>query len=441
MKSRPLQLRFAAVAALATALQFGSARLLVRDFNTPNASTDVARSLVATGHYSVPMGMRLWGLDAERAAEPLRYYVLPGEPLYLAAAFRFLPTALHPYIHIPVALLLLASVMVVAASIGGARLALVTGLVAALQPFVIFHGPVWDDTFLAAALQWMALAILATSLTSDVVPPRRVWIVRALGGASALGIAAVTRGDVQLFVFLLVLLTSIVPRLRPVRPLAICCVAGALLTLAAWGARNHEAVGRFELGSSHDGVTLWESNGPHTADAISRGQVMMLSFDPARMKPLWSSTRTMDEVQANHYFRRRAIGFVVTHPIATVQTWARKSAYTLLAIRPELPLVSTRNLVGIASNMFTLALAAFGLVAVYRSRGHPHRAVPAAALLVIPLVATGVASILVGPIGARYRIALDGVLWICAAHGLMRAADIARHGLGQRSAPSTAMPD
>ena len=422
MISERLQRRFASIAFLCIALQIASATWLVKDFDTPNASTIVARSLVARGRYAVAFGGRLWGPSSPHARDSLSYFVLPGEPLFLAASFKVVPERLHPYIHVPVTVLLIAAVSAFAAAFGGPRLALVTAVVASLEPFVVVHGPVWDDTFLSAALQWSALALLAAILWRK-WPPRSLPLsVAAAGAAIAIGVAAVVRGDVPLFLALLALVVWRTPSLRSLRCPVMYCALASAVALTAWGVRNQAVGGSFALGSSHDGITLWESNGPYTVAALKRGQVMMLSGQPDLMRAFWSDTRDMSEPEANRYFARQAVRYVVAHPVDELLLMARKAFYTLTAIRPELPLMSSRNLVGIVSNVVTFVLVALGVGALWRDREPAGRISPVL-LLLLPLLLTGVLAILIGPIGMRYRIALDGVVWMFAGIGVLRIVD------------------
>ena len=418
--------RFTAIAALCLALQLASATWLVKDFDTPNASTSVARSLAAGGRYAVAIGARLWGPSSPRAGESLRYFVLPGEPLYLAASFKALPEPLHRYIHLPVTALLIASVTAFAAVVGGARLGLATAIVASLEPFVIVHGPVWDDTFLAAALQWTALALLATAWYVRRPTRSPLSTAATAGAAIAIGAATLVRGDVPLFVALLVLVAWRTPALRALRWPVLSCAVASAAALVAWGARNRAVVGSFALGSSHDGITLWESNGPYTSAALERGQVMMLSSDPDIMGELWLDTRAMSEPEANRYYGKRALQYIAAHPAKELGLMARKALFTLTGLRPELPLASSRNLVGIASNLGTFLLAAFGIGALLRDRQEARRIRPLL-LMLLPVVLTAVLAVLIGPIGMRYRIAADGVVWILAGMGVIRIVDTSWH--------------
>jgi hypothetical protein len=424
-----------AIAVVIVASQAASARWLVSDFETPNASTQAARSLASTGRLATNGGERLWGPNALSTDEPLRFFVLPGEPLYLAAAFVVVPQRLLRFIHVPVTTLLILSVAAFAGAFGGARLGCATALVATLDPFVVMHGPVWDDTFLAAALTWFALALLASAASATRTTSRSASIVRTLLGGVAVGGAVVTRGDAILAVSLLVVIAMLAPPLRSVRRYAMLYGAFASLTLALWGVRNHRVVGSFEIGSSHDGITLWESNGPFTEEALRRGQVMMLSADLDRMTPVWLQTQDLDEVAANRFFARRAIDYVRTHRAASLKLAARKVFLSLSAIRPELPLGSKRNLVGLMSSAALMLCAALGVYAYARSRTPSTGSAPV--LLLAPLVVTGMLVLLIGPIGARYRIALDGVLWILSAYALLSMLSAAAARLRSRSLRTT----
>ena len=427
--ARPAERRrhLALVAVLCAALQAASATWIVTRFETPNASTDYARTLAATGRYEANYGARLWGPAPERAGEPLRLYILPGEALYLAAALRALPPQLLRYVHVPVTTLLVVAVAAFAGVVGGPRLAVAAGLVAALQPFVLVHGPVWDDIFLGAALLWAVLACMAARTRAatpqpsppPLSPPRLASLAAV---AAAAGLASVTRAEVPPMLALVGLAVVTLPSLRAARPEAMSALLGATLALGAWGVRNYVAVGQLSLGASADGITLWEWNGPWTRAAAREGRITELSLDPRVMAPHWAKTRHMSEVEASRYFTRQALRFVATHPGTEVATVARKLLYTATGLRPWVPVRSPRNVVALAANALTFALAAAGAAAIVRDRERRRRLAPVAAL-VAPLVATEVLVLLVGPIGLRYRIVLDGVLWTAAAVGVLHLLD------------------
>jgi len=148
----------------------------------------------------------------------------------------------------------------------------------------------------------------------------------------------------------------------------------------------------------------------------------MLSGQPDLMSELWSDTRLMSEPEANRYYGKRALQYVVAHPIKELQLMARKAFFTLTGLRPELPPASLRNLVGVASNIITFLLAVIGIGALLHDRQQARRIRPFL-LMLLPLVLTGVGAVLIGPIGMRYRIAIDGVVWILAGLGVLRIVD------------------
>ncbi|MBI3695944.1 MAG: hypothetical protein HY238_14025 [Acidobacteria bacterium] len=70
-----------------------------------------------------------------------------------------------------------------------------------------------------------------------------------------------------------------VPALRPLRVAAATLSLSVLLALTTSGLRNRLVTGEFALGSSHDGITLWEFNGPYTKQTLCLRQVEALPYD------------------------------------------------------------------------------------------------------------------------------------------------------------------
>jgi hypothetical protein len=233
-----------------------------------------------------------------------------------------------------------------------------------------------------------------------------------LGLAIASAGAALARLEAQMILLGIALATVAIPSLRELRRDALVIGVGVALALGAWGARNHSALGSFFVGSTHDGIALWESNGPVTRAALRRGQVMTLSLDTAIMRPHWDSTATMSEVEANAYFRRAGMRHMREHPLDAGRTVLLKLAISITGVRPEQRLDSARNIVALATNALLIALAAWGGRALAASL-HPESRRDMFTMLGV-VVVVGLAMLVVGPVGLRYRITLDGVLWICA---------------------------
>jgi len=398
---RALPLRVLAFVAVACGvIQIGSAACVVRDFETPNASAAIGRSL-ALGHgYRYPANGAL-------------AYHLPGEPLYLAAAFRVLPERAWRYIHVPVTLLLVTSIAAAGLAVGGPPLAMAAGLVASVDPFVVAHGPVWDDLFLGVALDWTIFALLLRAAT---MPPRRsaaavVW----LAVFSCAGAAALTRLESLLVLGGVAASVSIAPRLRPFRRLAFAMVAGMTLALGAWGARNAGAVGHFLVGSTHDGKTLEESTGPLTRRVILTDGRAGGSSD--------TIVAGTDEVERDRQFARDAWRYVSTHPIEFVETAALKVAVSAIGLDLGQPARSARNVAALVSSMVLLVIGVYGL----RSLGHSG-AVPGRDLLAAIVGATALATLstlMLGPVGMRYRLGLSACLYLGGGAAARRIASAA----------------
>lgn len=343
--------------------------------------------LAATGRLELTDWSRLKG-ETRPSDPPLRAFELPGEPLWVAAGTR---TGINvwDYWNVPVAALLIVSVAAVALALGGPALALIAGLVAAIDPVTLLHASNRDDAVLGSALLWAVFAIVALR-----------W--RGLGDVAlfvAAGAAAITRLEAVLMIVPLL-------ALRPVRRAATIAVAGVVVALSAWGIRNQLVLGHFMVGSSHDGITLWESNGPFALESLSLGQVDIVSLNKTIMAPIFAQTKDLDEVDADAFFRREAVRYMRAHPLDVARTAAAKIAVSIASVHPNLPLTAPRNLVAMLENALLLVLAGLGLARFARSP----MVIVLAGMCLITL-----ALLAFGPAGMRYWLTLRGALWILAA--------------------------
>jgi hypothetical protein len=379
--------------------QAASVRWIVGSYVEPSVAPLLGRTLAATGRLELPDWSRFKG-ETRWTDPPLRAFELPGEPLWIAAGAK---TGLDvwDYWNIPIAALLVVSVAAVAGVLGGPVLALAAGILAAIDPVTLLHASNRDDAVLGSALLWLVFALLALG--------RRDPVSR-LALFAAAGAAAITRTEATIVIALLL-------AVRPIRREAAIAVAGAVIALGAWGARNQLVLGHFVVGSTHDGITLWESNGPFARQSLARGQVDVLSLDRSVMAPMFRETQQLDEVGADAYFRREAVHYIVAHPLGVAETATEKIAISLTSIHPNLPLGAPRNLAGMLDNVLLFLLAGFGLARLARSTT-PARAPAAAAaatgVLAIVCVVT-LAMLAIGPAGMRYWLTLRGALWILAA--------------------------
>jgi hypothetical protein len=350
----------------------------------------MGRMLAATGRLELPNWSRLKG-EPSPGDPPLRAFELPGEPLWIAAGTR---TGLDvwDYWNVPVAALLIVSISAVALALGGPTLALIAGIVAAIDPVTLLHASNRDDAVLGSALLWAVFAIIALR-----------W--RGLGDVAlfvAAGAAAVTRLEAVLMIVPLLVL-------RPVRRAAVIAVAGVVVALSVWGLRNQRVLHHFMVGSTHDGITLWESNGPLALKSLSLGQVDILSLNKGIMAPIFAETRDLDEVGADAFFRREAMRYMTSHPLDVARTAVAKLAVSIASIHPNLPLTAPRNLAAMLENALLFVLAGLGLARLGRS---PLATVFAGMCLVT------LALLAIGPAGMRYWLTLRGGLWILAAFSI-----------------------
>jgi hypothetical protein len=407
------------VIALCLALQLVSATFFVSDFSSPNAATVIATALVQRGEFAV----HAWPRAARTPAgdeEPLRAYHLPAEPLLLAAGFRVLPAALTRYLHVPVTVLLVTALAFVAFRIAGPAIGITAGVVASLDPFILWHGPVWDDAFLAAGLEWTVFALLV--MIARDAPGGSGAGVRAIATAALIvmttGLAALTRSASQVVLGLAGAGLLVLPAFRPLRAAGAAMLVGVALALAAWGGRNFAVLGEFQVGSSHDGITLFESNYATARPSLLRTGTVD-RYELETLAPLFAAVATMSEFDANRYFMREAIGYVRGHPGDVIATAGVKSAMTLTGVNPARPLPASRNLVAAATSLTILVAGVLGWRLLAGDAVRPD----ARLVLFLGLVVTMVTCVgmLAGPAGLRYRLSATPFLHLGAAAVIVRA--------------------
>ena len=390
----------AVVLASCAVVQLLSATWLVSDFTTPNVSGEIAEHLVATGEYAVG--------DA-------RAYHLPGEPLLIAAGLR-LPSALRRYLHLPVVLLFVGSVTATAFAVLGPRVAVIAGGLATMDPFVVAHGPVWDDAMLAASLEWLVIAMLVSAVPAHAsregAPVRATALVAGVAAAGA----AITRSHSQLLLAGMVIVTWSRRRFASARGPALAAALGVTLAIGAWGWRNTVTIGAFITGSTHDGKTLFESTYATARGAILEHGVAQ-RFEPGQLPPQVLNP-VAGEVAMNRYFMSEALGYIASHPFDVIVTAVFKTMVSFSGVDFGRPLTSARNLVAVTSNVALLCAALAGVAAWKRhsaSATDRGRLMSGAALTMALATLTLLAA---GPVGLRYRISLAGFFYLAAALAL-----------------------
>jgi hypothetical protein len=398
---------------LALALQLVSATFLVRDVSSPNAATVIAMAVVQRGEFAV----HAWPRTARTPAgdeEPLRAYHLPAEPLLIAAGIRLLPAGLTRYLHVPVTVLLVTSIAAVAFWAGGRAIGVTAGVLASLDPFILRHGPVWDDAFLAAALEWTVLAALVKAIRERSAGNRpAAWSIAAIVPIGiAAGLAALTRGSSQVVLGLAGLGLIALPRFRSLRAAGAAILAGVVLALAGWGTRNAAVAGEFHIGSSHDGITLFESNYATARPSLLRSGTVE-NYELDTLGSYFTAVAPMAEFDANRYFTRQAFAYIRSHPGDVLATSAVKFVTTLTGVNPAEPLTTPRNAIAAATNVALLVAGIFGWAQLARDARRPEIRL----LVFLGIVVTTVTCLgmLAGPTGLRYRLSATPLLYVGAA--------------------------
>ena len=397
-----------AVAALCLCVQVSSATLQERSLETPNAATWLANSLVSDGQF---------------AFGGLRALQLPGESLYLAAGFMTVPEALWPYLHVPVVVLFVTSIAAIGFAVGGSALALAAGALASLDPYIVRHGPVWDDTLMAAALEWCLLAILITLAARPADVGKVAWGLLPLVACMA-ALAALTRSLSQLVLTAVAILAVSQPRLRRARTTGVAVLIGVAVALGTWGTRNYVVLGSFHLGSSHDGEVLFKSNCRYTREGIrEQGVVGTFMHDCSAVQA--ALALTLGELEYDRQLREYALAYMASNPVDVAKTAAFKLGVSLSGFNFAVPALSLRNVVAVTSSLFTFSLGLYGLWLVFR-RIPPS---PLLSLLVSVCLIVGGLTVLmlaVGPTGLRYRIGFNGFLYLGVAAVLTERLPLVR---------------
>ena len=392
----------AVILATCAAVQVLSATWVVRDFTTPNVSREIAEHFVATGEYAVGGA---------------RAYQLPAEPLLIAAGLH-LPSALRRYLHLPVVLLFVGSVTATAFAVCGPRVAAFAGALAIADPFIVVHGPVWDDAMLAASLEWLVIALLVTALPGQVrdrVARPQSGRTRLIAGMAAAG-AAIARTHSQLFLAGIAIVTWSRPRFAAARGTAAAVAVCGALAVGMWGWRNTSAVGAFVTGSTHDGKTFFESTYATARGAILTHGVAQ-HFEAGKV-PAQALQPVGDEVAMNRFFMTEAWRYIGSHPFDVMATALFKTGVSVSGVDFARPLTSPRNLVSVTSN---LALVAAAIVGIAAWRRDPASATDRGRLLsavALTMAATTLMLLAAGPVGLRYRVSLAGMFYLAAAFAL-----------------------
>lgn len=207
----------------------------------------------------------------------------PAYPAYLALAFLVAGASTWPVVSAANALLggaLTWATHRLGGAAFGPRVAWFAAAVAALHPYLVWHGQSMSDTALFTLLMvgWLG-AVLAFD-------PDRPWR-GALEAGLWLGAALWTRPSLIPLVPIGAL--SIWWRVRALRPalrhLVVSAMLAFVLTLP-WLLRNHALTGRFPMMGTHGSSALWAANTEGAYEAIVEDR----SFDAVSRAPRYAGT-------------------------------------------------------------------------------------------------------------------------------------------------------
>ena len=233
----------------------------------------------------------------------------------------------------------------------------------------------------------------------------------------AAGLAAVTRLQSLLTLAAFATLCILLPSLKPLRIAMCVMLLGMATATAGWTLRNHAVSGHWLAGTTHDGVTLWEANSPQAWRALRETGQAQESYGAYETEKL-AVLQNMGEWEADRYFTQRALDHVGSHPWQALGLSLTKIGLTLSGIEPQLPLASLRNIVALLFNALALLVCAQAARSADTKGWSP--ATQCFAAFVLAAAGSAVLMAMIGPIGWRYRIDLEGVLAILAALVLMK---------------------
>jgi hypothetical protein len=300
--------------------------------------------------------------------------------------------------------LFVAAVTVVAFAVFGARTAAAAGAIASLDPFIVHHGPVWDDAMLVAALEWSIVAIVTAQLAG--MRSGRAWIA-ATGVMAAY--AALTRLQPQLELVLIGAALVAVPAWRSARGYGIATLVGVGVAIGAWGVRNLLVLGTFFIGTSHDGQTLWQHNHLRARESILQTGIAQTLAPTER-------ALSGSEIEIDRAFRRDAIDYLRQHPADAAMTASLKMTTSILGIDFG-SRISLRNVIAVSVNIALIGLAVAG-ARVWRRRFGASPVARCVACCGAIIGGLTLAMLAIGPVGIRYRIGATGFLYLLAALAL-----------------------
>ena len=258
-----------------------------------------AQTLVASGTFGFLPGR------PSGYTQPLYAWFLAG--LYQVAERHWLVVGIA---HIVIAAVTALVVLEIGRRVVSLEVGVVGATIATLHPFLVWH----DVHVNREILDQLLLAVIA--LLALVVIERRSWaLALALGVATGIAIL----GNARLALLPLVLAGFVAwHRLRTSRRLLVggAVLAGAVLVVTPWMARNEASVGCFVL--TTDTRALWKANNENTFETLDRGGWIDDVPEPPNGPPwpelaadltLAGTPTEVDECEQQRYYRELVFDF------------------------------------------------------------------------------------------------------------------------------------
>jgi hypothetical protein len=202
--------------------------------------------------------------------------------------------------------------------------------------------------------------------------------------------------------------------------------AGMAVSIGLWTARNALVFGALFMGSSHDGLTLFESTYAHARAAIVQtGTIEGLS--QTHLDEQFAHAASLGELDADTYYRRTAWHYIRSNPLDVAWTAGLKLAVSLTGADLSTSLLSLRNTVTVVTRVALLLVGSWGLVLAWpRSRiaDEPH--MHALFLMFGLTVVLTMAMLALGPNGLRYWMSAAGFLYVGVGVVIARYASASR---------------
>jgi 4-amino-4-deoxy-L-arabinose transferase-like glycosyltransferase len=252
-----------------------------------------------------------WPATVELRSVPYKAYLPPGYPFFLAA-FRTIVGGFR-LVHFAQALIVGATIAL--ASWVGLRLfgpvgGIAAGVVLLATGVLSTYSQLTLSEVLAAATLTASIAVLIVAID------RRSWIL-ALGAGLMLGVAALVRPQVLLLPIPLGVWAFFAwDRRRAGAVAALAIVAGTIVAVAPWTARNYSRLNAFVPLSTYTWVNFWMVNNP---DANGQFRLPERWLGVAKVRQI----RALPEVEQDVEWRRLALRWMRSDPGGAMRGWIR----------------------------------------------------------------------------------------------------------------------